>query len=1420
MSKKMKNSSSPVVGGKRPSRFKVEALESRQLLASMVVGGREVQSNADGDGVGPSTTLVDQVLMTAPSITVNTDPGQLTRVSWLDADGDIVFAEFGGGSAAQTSLTITLDQSAGNAPLGTGPVVSPKYNAQTFAANLPATDPAGNSLAGLAGTPLRYLQGNATLTVSNADTSTYLSVYSLGNDPYRVDPALVATAFKNPPTSGPLGANDGVANIKAIIIAANANAAGVGVAPGTVGNINFGGIGAANAVFSGNNGTVGIDAPQVNVVSYVQIGDIRATDGGVPSLNFNSIQTGVVNVYGGRFANTFFQNNNFAGGTGGVRGFASAVGQNGESSFGPLVNGSRVATDGSRVPGATIVSGDIFPAFANTNVFAITPVSGDQTFTIDANTTQASLDTFFNGRTFLGNVIVTGDLRPDLAITASAFRGNLTINGSLAGQLNVTRGGINGTLTVRDDLSSVINIGSGPGAFVNGANNAIQKTIGALVVGRDITASASILANQIGNVTVGRDLAGVLSTDAVVANGTFDPVNPAGNVGTPTVFEGSIGNVSVGRDLTGALVGIGGVGNVNVTRNITGAGATTNGVASVIYTSANDLVNNPNNAQFPNVTLGTFSRANVGTLTVGGDVDITAANLVNINTIGTYGNITVNGTGSLTTNNALRAQIGAIRVGTSLGVQGQVLTTGTITVAEPTAGTTVTFGGVTVAANSDVTAPHSVAGTLGAITFTGGGAGTILNLNGTIGNAGQVGAGVAGADKIAVSGLTASAFQQINALVGNNFAINGSSIGPISLSLSDVPSTTGANALATSLTFSGAVTANDSVGTTGETIGALTLNAGVTNGTLIFTGTVATTDNGTVGGSSIGAVALTGRTLNMGVNAAGGVVAGGGTVSSGTIGAATITSDIAPQVAVSAANPNPPATGAVIGGTGGFRASTLLTSLTVNARSTVTSTGLVDGGDFIAPLVNGNQPVTGSVGAVTFSGTATPTTPAGQAPTTAISGADAIDVVNIGALNFVGTTAFSGGENIIVRGTAQTITLSGNTTFNNAANAAASIRLGSSTGAITIGAADGTSTATFVGAGILANDGTSAADGIASVTINGRVVGHFTGAASTADIQASNIGGVTIIGDLGLAPSQSLVTSLGIRAVNNAAVGGVASTGEAVTAANLGSYSIGNVIVTANLSQPLAGNSIFTGLNSIVAQGSIGSVNITGQLSGVQQPVLFSTAASGLTIAAGVNGFGLTRGVDFNGNGAIEAGNEATSAFAAAATVAVGATGGVTVNAGFATGTATNTGVTNISGGATAGSGLSVLSGVFTNGVQPINANAVVAQRQSTTLTGNIGAVLVRNGGSVLFSSVVRQGTDGGVAANSTLGANIVNPAVRSGIVAADSIAGVQSVPGALNAVDAGGGRTSKVVILGDDNGVDENPSTVENFDQLLVVVV
>ena len=168
--------------------------------------------------------------------------GEITRISFLDPDGDLVFAEFGS-EGPRTTLTVRLnDYEEG--------VHSPYDQPATY-----------------------YVRGLATFTIENPTAQTFFSVFSLGNDPARVDNALISAGTFS-------GAVNGVADIKLIRV--------VGEEGGT---LEIGGINAANANFVDTSGLVGIAAENIAVIHFLYIGDMTPSGSAFPWLRISPSST-------------------------------------------------------------------------------------------------------------------------------------------------------------------------------------------------------------------------------------------------------------------------------------------------------------------------------------------------------------------------------------------------------------------------------------------------------------------------------------------------------------------------------------------------------------------------------------------------------------------------------------------------------------------------------------------------------------------------------------------------------------------------------------------------------------------------------------------------------------------------------------------------------------------------------------------------------------------------------------------------------------------------------------------------------------------------------------------------------------------------------------------------------------------------
>ena len=177
----------------------------------------------------PNGNLYSQVLLTGPAATVRALPGQITRISFVDLQDDIVQLEFSGAG------TMTVSLAAATAP-------APPANYQQA---------------------VRYVKGLASVTIHGADATTHFSAFSVG--PLT---ALDASLFRSDV------AYDGHADLARLSIQ---SASG-----------EFGSIRAANAAFSDTSGFTGILAAGVAVAGPVRLHDLSAYDSAEPVLLFGA----------------------------------------------------------------------------------------------------------------------------------------------------------------------------------------------------------------------------------------------------------------------------------------------------------------------------------------------------------------------------------------------------------------------------------------------------------------------------------------------------------------------------------------------------------------------------------------------------------------------------------------------------------------------------------------------------------------------------------------------------------------------------------------------------------------------------------------------------------------------------------------------------------------------------------------------------------------------------------------------------------------------------------------------------------------------------------------------------------------------------------------------------------------------------
>ena len=231
---------------------------------SKVVGsGTEIGPNTQH----PNGNIYDQVSLTGTAATITADPGQVTRMSFIDLTNDIVQIEFAGAG----TLSLVLDNP-------TGPAAPVNYNQPTAS----------------------YMKGHPSIVITGANETTNVSVFSVGRatafDPtgtYNI--ALPVSATNNPANNGsPLFQGksttvyDGVADIACISISSA--------------NGKFGGLRAANASFYATKGLTGVYAPGVQFTGPVFVSDINASFSATPVLLLGSCSD--VRITGGDLLQT------------------------------------------------------------------------------------------------------------------------------------------------------------------------------------------------------------------------------------------------------------------------------------------------------------------------------------------------------------------------------------------------------------------------------------------------------------------------------------------------------------------------------------------------------------------------------------------------------------------------------------------------------------------------------------------------------------------------------------------------------------------------------------------------------------------------------------------------------------------------------------------------------------------------------------------------------------------------------------------------------------------------------------------------------------------------------------------------------------------------------------------------------------
>ncbi len=184
------------------------------------IAGEDIQ-HANGN-------VFDQILLTGESVQLQAKPGQITRVSFMDENEDIVQVEFSGNG----TFTVTLDPAT-----FLPPAVPPRYNQA-----------------------VEYVTGKPSVVIDGADANTFFSIFTVG----RIN-AFNQALF---PEGQVYDAQADVALVEVV------NSTGLGGAQ------------LSNAVFSGSTGKVGFDARGVPIAVRLTVGDIDADGDAVPHLLF------------------------------------------------------------------------------------------------------------------------------------------------------------------------------------------------------------------------------------------------------------------------------------------------------------------------------------------------------------------------------------------------------------------------------------------------------------------------------------------------------------------------------------------------------------------------------------------------------------------------------------------------------------------------------------------------------------------------------------------------------------------------------------------------------------------------------------------------------------------------------------------------------------------------------------------------------------------------------------------------------------------------------------------------------------------------------------------------------------------------------------------------------------------------------
>ena len=205
------------------------------VQASMTADAMALLAAGMGEQKNEGTMFMDHTYngfeLRGSTVTLRSVAGEVTRLSFLDINGDVVFVDFSSDSS-DTEVSVTLEDYMD--PLDGSPYSQPDS---------------------------WYAMGLATVHVVNPTAMTWLKVTSIGNDPMLVDPMIV---MEDSFMDGP----NGWAEIRAIDVHHDAGM-------GSIGAIN-----AANVSFVAMDGVIGIDAMDTVVMMALSIGDLTIPEMG------------------------------------------------------------------------------------------------------------------------------------------------------------------------------------------------------------------------------------------------------------------------------------------------------------------------------------------------------------------------------------------------------------------------------------------------------------------------------------------------------------------------------------------------------------------------------------------------------------------------------------------------------------------------------------------------------------------------------------------------------------------------------------------------------------------------------------------------------------------------------------------------------------------------------------------------------------------------------------------------------------------------------------------------------------------------------------------------------------------------------------------------------------------------------------